>query len=132
MLLVRLESDQLQTTRLEGTAVSLVLFERPLNIGRSQVHARKARRKVPPRRLDDSSTEPYGRHSFGNKLPAFSGSSFTPATSAARARTGSRCAARSSAVGNRLSSGVTPVFSRLLPSLMIKSATVMLLPKYST
>src|SRR5580658_4454378 len=55
----------------------------------------------------------------GKRAPAFSAVISTPASLAALARTGSRPAARSSAVGRIISSGVAPVCSRLAPSAII-------------
>src|SRR5271155_82339 len=57
-----------------------------------------------------------GGHSYGNILPPSSGVTLTPRSSAARAITGSRPAARSAALGRTTSSGVTSVCSRLFPS----------------
>jgi hypothetical protein len=52
-------------------------------------------------------------HSRGKSLPAFSDVNLTPASSAARANTGSFPVDRSSRAGNKSSSGITPLPSRL-------------------
>ncbi len=70
----------------------------------------------------------YGRQTTGNIFPAFSGEIFRPASSIALAMTGSRPAKRSSGVGTKNSSGVTPTPSRLFPSDITISAVVMEIP----
>jgi len=64
-------------------------------------------------------------HSKGKSFPASYGLSLTPSSAAAWASTGSRSLAMSWAVGRTISSGVTPVCSRLFPSLIIRSDSVM-------
>lgn len=70
----------------------------------------------------------YFFHSTGKNVPAFSASSLTPSRAAARASTGLRRAVRSAPIGNTIASGMTPTFSRLLPSGVITSALVTLTP----